>query len=201
MFRKVEQSGRDQSEAALRRCRRNRQAARGCADLHIFCLNTSLGVVPVRKPAGDREIRSCSIAVPLCAARSCSTMKPNVVPGTGHRQPILLGFCGCDAFQGLCRTNTTLGASGFLGAIIPDLDSVVAAQQENLPTPAKPIMPLYMRLPLLAGIAIVEHAGPEMLRMLRGHIIGDDRVRFTDAAESMISRSRRSNASMQMHLI
>ncbi|WP_246660605.1 hypothetical protein [Nitratireductor sp. XY-223] len=42
-----------------------------------------------------------------------------------------------------------------LGAIIPDIDSVVAAQQENLPTPAKQIMPLYMRSALLAGIAIV----------------------------------------------
>ena len=68
-----------------------------------------------------------------------------------------------------------------LGAIIPDLDSVVAAKRENLPTPAKPIMPLYMRSALLAGISIFERAGPEMLRMLRGHMMGENKVRFTDA--------------------
>lgn len=56
-----------------------------------------------------------------------------------------------------------------LGAIIPDLDHVVAEQQENLPTPAKPILPLHLRPALLAGVAIVERTGPEMLRMLRAH--------------------------------
>ena len=76
-----------------------------------------------------------------------------------------------------------------LGAIIPDLDHVVAAEQENLPTPAKPILPLHMRPALLAGVAIVERAGPEMLRMLRGHMMGDNRVRFTDAAEKHDSPS------------
>ncbi|CAH2403574.1 hypothetical protein [Mesorhizobium escarrei] len=44
-----------------------------------------------------------------------------------------------------------------LGAVIPDLDHVIAEQQENLPTPAKPILPLHLR------VAIVERAGPEML--------------------------------------
>ena len=88
-----------------------------------------------------------------------------------------------------------------LGAIIPDLDSVVAAEQESLPTSAKPIMPLYMRFAPLAGIAIVERTGPEMLGMLRGHMMGENRVRFTDVAESMIARSRQSKASAQIHLI
>jgi len=88
-----------------------------------------------------------------------------------------------------------------LGAIIPDLDHIVAEQQEKLPTPAKPIAPLHLRPALLAGVAIVERAGPEMLRMLRGHMMGDNRVRFTDAAENMIARARRSRASSQMQLI
>jgi TniQ len=88
-----------------------------------------------------------------------------------------------------------------LGAIIPDLDRIVAAEQENLPTPAKPIVPLHLRPALLAGVAIVERGGPEMLRMLRGHMMGDNRVRFTDAAENMIARARRRNASSQMQLI
>jgi len=88
-----------------------------------------------------------------------------------------------------------------LGAIIPDLDHIVAAEQENLPTPAKPILPLHLRPALLAGVAIVERAGPEMLRMLRGHMMGDNRVRFTDATENMIARIRKSSASSQIQLI
>ncbi|TIM21236.1 MAG: hypothetical protein E5Y61_32470 [Mesorhizobium sp.] len=88
-----------------------------------------------------------------------------------------------------------------LGAIIPDLDHVIAELQENLPTPAKPILPLHLRPALLAGVAIVKRAGPEMLRMLRGHMMGDNRVRFTDAAENIIARARRSRASSQMQLI
>lgn len=88
-----------------------------------------------------------------------------------------------------------------LGAIIPDLDRIVAAEQQNLPTPAKPILPLHMRSALLAGIAIVERAGPEMLRMLRGHMMGDNRVRFTETTERMIAQARRSNDWSQMQLI
>jgi len=94
-----------------------------------------------------------------------------------------------------------LGRFRVLGAIIPDLDRVIAAEQEDLPTPAKPILPVHMRPALLAGIAIVERAGPEMLRMLRGHMIGENKVRFTDAAESMIARARRRKALPQMLLI
>lgn len=88
-----------------------------------------------------------------------------------------------------------------LGAIIPDLDDVVAEQKENLPTPAKPILPLHLRPALLAGVAIVERAGPEMLQMLRGHMMGDNRARFTDAIESLIAQARRRKASSQMQLI
>ncbi|MEQ1945228.1 TniQ family protein [Mesorhizobium sp. VNQ89] len=88
-----------------------------------------------------------------------------------------------------------------LGAIIPDLDDVVAAEHENLPTPARPILPLHLRPALLAGVAIVERAGPEMLRMLRGHMMGDNKVRFSDAAENMIARAAKLRASRQMQLI
>ncbi|WP_338090183.1 IclR family transcriptional regulator C-terminal domain-containing protein [Sinorhizobium meliloti] len=52
-----------------------------------------------------------------------------------------------------------------LGAIIPDLDDVV--ERWSLPTPASPILPLHLRPALLAGIAIVERPGLEMLKMLR----------------------------------
>lgn len=83
----------------------------------------------------------------------------------------------------------------------PDLDHVVAEQQENLPTPAKPILPLHLRLALLAGVAIVERSGPEMLQMLRGHMMGDNRVRFTEAVQSMIGQAPRTKACSQMQLI
>jgi len=88
-----------------------------------------------------------------------------------------------------------------LGAIIPDLDDVVAEEHENLPTPARPVLPLHLRPALLAGVAIVERAGPEMLRMLRGHMMGDNKVRFSDAAENMIDRAAKLRASRQMQLI
>ncbi|WP_099559217.1 hypothetical protein [Hartmannibacter diazotrophicus] len=88
-----------------------------------------------------------------------------------------------------------------LGAIIPDFDHVVAEHQENLPTTAKPILPLQLRPALLAGVAIVERAGPEILRMLRGHMMADNKVRFTDAPQDMIERARGSCASSQMHII
>lgn len=47
-----------------------------------------------------------------------------------------------------------------LGTIIPGLDHVLTAEQENLPTPAKPILPLHLRPALLAGVAIVVSAQP-----------------------------------------
>ena len=88
-----------------------------------------------------------------------------------------------------------------LGAIIPDLDDIIAAQQENLPTPASPILRLHMRPALLAGIAIVERAGPEMLRMLRRHMMGDNRFRFTETTELMIALAHRPKPTQQMQLI
>jgi hypothetical protein len=88
-----------------------------------------------------------------------------------------------------------------LGAIVPDLDHVIAAEQEHLPTPARPVLPLRLRPALLAGIAIVERAGPEMLRMLRGHTMGDNRTRFGDLTEKMIAQSPRPRAPSQMQLI
>jgi hypothetical protein len=72
---------------------------------------------------------------------------------------------------------------------------VIAAEQENLPAPAKLVLPLQMRPALLAGVAMVERAGPEMLRMLRDHMMGDNRARFGDAAESMIARASNLRAS------
>jgi hypothetical protein len=88
-----------------------------------------------------------------------------------------------------------------LGAIIPDLDGIVAVEQESLPTPARPILRLHMRPALLAGIAIVERAGPEMLRMLRRHMMGDNRFRFTETTERIIAQAQWPRPSLQLQLI
>lgn len=51
-----------------------------------------------------------------------------------------------------------------LGAIIPDLDSVLAKLTSFPFSPKNPILPLPIRSALLAGAAIVERAGPAMLK-------------------------------------
>ncbi|RVP18863.1 hypothetical protein CN109_24225 [Sinorhizobium meliloti] len=85
-----------------------------------------------------------------------------------------------------------------LGAIIPDLDDVV--ERWSLPTPASPILPLHLRPALLAGIAIVERPGPEMLQMLRGQMMGQNQVRFSSTIDEIITRTCRSVASSQLQL-
>lgn len=59
---------------------------------------------------------------------------------------------------------------GILGASIPDLDGVLKVESSELPTPASPFLSLHLRPALLAGVTIVQRAGPEMLHMLRSHI-------------------------------
>ena len=48
-----------------------------------------------------------------------------------------------------------------LGVTIPDLDEVMQMEISKLPNPANPILPLHLRPALLAGVAIVQHAGPD----------------------------------------
>ncbi|WP_248448199.1 hypothetical protein [Sinorhizobium meliloti] len=86
-----------------------------------------------------------------------------------------------------------------LGAIIPDLDEVV--ERRSLPTPANPLLPLHLRRALLAGVAIVERAGPEMLEMLRGQMMGQNQARFSSAISEITTHTCRSMASSQLQLI
>ena len=88
-----------------------------------------------------------------------------------------------------------------LGAIVPGFDDIVAAEREKLPTPACPIIPLHLRPGLLAGVAIVERAGPEMLRMLRDHTMGDNRIRFSNLADRITAQNCQLQAPSQMQLI
>ncbi|WFU05777.1 hypothetical protein QA648_21660 (plasmid) [Rhizobium sp. CB3171] len=71
----------------------------------------------------------------------------------------------------------------------------------ELPTPASPILSLHLRPALLAGVAIVQRAGPEMLYMLRGHMMGENKTRFGNAIEEMVDCARQSRMASQLHLI
>jgi hypothetical protein len=71
----------------------------------------------------------------------------------------------------------------------------------ELPTPASPILPLHLRPALSAGVAIVQRAGPEMLSMLRGHMMGENKARFGNAIEEIVDCGRQSRRSLQLHLI
>ncbi|MCY1531922.1 hypothetical protein D9M68_671620 [compost metagenome] len=88
-----------------------------------------------------------------------------------------------------------------LGVIIPDLDDVLRMETRELPTPASPILQLHLRPALLAGVAIVQRAGPEMLSMLRGHMMGENKARFGSAIEEIVDCGRQSRRSSQLHLI
>jgi hypothetical protein len=88
-----------------------------------------------------------------------------------------------------------------LGVIIPDLDEVMRLEISRLPSPASPILPMHLRPALLAGVAIVQHAGPEMLHMLSGHMMGENKARFDSAIEEISDCSRQSLRSSQLHLI
>lgn len=88
-----------------------------------------------------------------------------------------------------------------LGAIIPEFDHVIVNGGDLRPTPARPILPIPIRPALLAGVAIVERAGPEMLRMLNGHMLGQNKDRFSEASERMIAQSRGADSPAQMQLI
>ena len=88
-----------------------------------------------------------------------------------------------------------------LGAIIPELDDLVAVNPASLPTPGTPILPLYLRPALLAGVAIVDRAGPGMLPMLQDHTMGDNRARFGELAEKTIAHARKPRPFLQWQLI
>jgi hypothetical protein len=88
-----------------------------------------------------------------------------------------------------------------LGVSIPDLDDVLKMENIELPTPASPILPLHLRQALLAGVAIVQRAGPEMLHMLRSHMVGENKARFGNAINDIVDCARQSRTSSRLHLM
>jgi hypothetical protein len=61
-----------------------------------------------------------------------------------------------------------------LGAIVSEIDAVVDGEI-SLPSPANPILPLWLRPALLAGVSIVERQGPAMVIWLQSKTIGRTR--------------------------
>jgi hypothetical protein len=79
------------------------------------------------------------------------------------------------------------GSFRLLGVVIPGTDAVVVDSQISLPSPASPILSLWLRPALLAGVSIVERQGPAMLAWLQSKTIGQNRARFSELASAMLS--------------
>jgi len=79
------------------------------------------------------------------------------------------------------------GRFRLLGVVVPETDAVVVDSQIALPSPANPILPLWLRPALLAGVSIVERQGPAMLAWLQSKTIGQNRTRFSELASTMLS--------------
>nr|WP_246739586.1 TniB family NTP-binding protein [Martelella sp. HB161492] len=96
-----------------------------------------------------------------------------------------------DRYQS-CEANRWDGASHVLCC-----DQLRAENGRELPSP----FPQNRVAAPRAGVAIVERAGPDMLRMLRGCMMGDNRARFSSATENMIARANKLRAYGKMQRI
>jgi hypothetical protein len=88
-----------------------------------------------------------------------------------------------------------------LGTIVPDFDAILAKETSFPFSPKHPILPLHIRPALLAGVAIIDHAGPAMLKMLQGHVMGDNKNRFAMATDHLITPVLEWGPPRQMQLI
>ncbi|MFC5386461.1 TniQ family protein [Aquamicrobium segne] len=88
-----------------------------------------------------------------------------------------------------------------LGKIIPELDRLLAEICTSFPTPQNPVLPLYLRPALMAGVAMVHSGGAEMLFMLRQSTFGFHRHRFDREAMPFFIKASRTRHSTQIQLI
>ncbi len=88
-----------------------------------------------------------------------------------------------------------------LGAIVPDFDAILAKETTFPFSPKHPILPLRIRPALLAGVAIIDRAGPAMLKMLQEHVLGDNRKRFVMATDHLVAPAFEWGLPKQMQLI
>lgn len=97
--------------------------------------------------------------------------------------------------------NNDLWRYRILGSIIPDLDAVLSGLKYFPYSQKNPILPLSIRPALLAGVAIVECAGPALLKMLQGHMAGENKNRFIMATDHLIYPAFEWGPPQQMQLI
>jgi len=88
-----------------------------------------------------------------------------------------------------------------LGVLIPEFDATLARLTSFHHSPKHPILPLHIRPALLAGVAIVERTGPEMLKMLEGHTFGVNRDKFIQTTDHLVSPAVEWGPPRQMQLI
>ena len=88
-----------------------------------------------------------------------------------------------------------------LGTIVPDFDAILAKETAFPYSPKHPILPFYNRPALLAGVAIIDRAGPPMLKMLQGHMMGENKNRFAKATDHLVTPAIEWGPPQQLHLI
>ncbi len=88
-----------------------------------------------------------------------------------------------------------------LGAIVPDFDDLLNKETAFPFSPKHPILPLHIRPALLAGVAIIDRAGPLMLKMLQGHMMGDNENRFVMATDLLVTPALEWGPPQQFQLI
>ncbi|WP_353000328.1 TniQ family protein [Mesorhizobium sp. M0808] len=91
------------------------------------------------------------------------------------------------------RHHPSIGRCTILGAVVPGFDELVAEQRLPRPTIARPILPIGLRMALLAGVSIVYQAGPTYVSGLKRQTLGAYYTRFA-AIDARISVSRNSQS-------
>lgn len=88
-----------------------------------------------------------------------------------------------------------------LGEVIPEFDDICGPGQQLLPSASSPILPLHICLLWLAGVAIVEQAGPAMLDALRWLMLNSNGIDFGETAKLVPVTRGITNFTRQMQLI
>jgi len=80
------------------------------------------------------------------------------------------------------RDDLLIDHSTILGAVVQGFDEHVAEQRLPRPTIAGPILPIGLRIALLAGISIVYQEGPTLIPKLKSQTLGAHNTRFAAIA-------------------
>ena len=77
-----------------------------------------------------------------------------------------------------------------LDLLVPGFDRLATAAAIPIPPVNKPILPLSLRPALLAGIAMVERSGPEIITELHGRTMGAYHAHFGTIAAGILAPRR-----------